>query len=287
MKSVKRVIDICMVFTGIAVLLICVLASCGEVTEPAYLINLAPGSAGYEGDGEVRGLYNGKYLIQHIKKNAVQEKDKAGNVRIFHDEDWYAVDSNSRIIKIASSANSIPQNVDTFMLSNGLPAVGSAYPEAINVIKGLTNGETYNVYFYGEPVNGQRISRRSDAIDVAAATWNRNVVINLRNLHPGESINVWEFNGSDTQNRTDVFNDNNFALVLVDTPLYWTELPMSLIGQRNASILVEGYDYDIEVKMTDDRRVAGSVAPIEREGQKYFILTGHKNFRCYITVISK
>jgi len=269
MKKIFRA-GICI---GIIVLM-SLLSGCEELEEPlkTQLVNLLHGSSGIEGDGIVYGLPNGHYIIKHQKKTINQSIDKAGKVRIWHDEDWYTLDADGSIIWAASTASDIPKSANNTPLSAG---------PANNVIKGLTNGESYTVYRYGELVNGNRVGRLNGQI----ATDCYNAFINLKNMSTNDTINLWETN-ENTGNRTGGLNDNNYWVVLVDTPLYWTEHPKTIREINNATIILEGYDYDIEISMRFPRGWV-TVAPIEEEGQWYFKMTGANVFRGHITILEK
>ena len=289
-----------MIISGMAVLLlVCGLSGCGELVEPAYpnIVNLMLGSPGYGGDREVLGLENGSYLVQHIKKDIHQDKDPVNKVRSWHDEEWFALDTSGFAkVKIADTASGIPKHVDTTALTAGASIIVNTQPrtEAINVIGGLINGEMYTVYFYGELSNGQRIGRTikgSPGVDGTQASvisfnsFNYNAVINLKNLSTNQYVQVWDQN-ENTSNKTGVFNDFNHFVVLVDTPLHWTEFQQTIYSQNNATILLQGYTYNVEIKMMFDRGYA-SVDPIDQDGQEYFIMTGSNDFRGYITIRGK
>ena len=266
-------------FVMVAVLLpVCFLLACGELVEPASpnLVSLLSGSPGYEGDGEVLGLRTDTlYLVRHEKEKVFQEQNPVGEIRMWHDEDWYAVNSSGSIVKIGSSSDDIPGRLD---INAKLPGTS---------ISGFTNGERYNVYFYGELTSGERLGRTYELTPKPQlATFVYNTVVNLRRLGPNQQINVWE-EDEDTGNRAGPLHPTaNHLIVLVNTPLYWTEYPQTLIGVAGATIRVRGYDYDIEIQSKYARDLA-TVAPIEKDGQKYFILTGTYSYRGYIKIVEK
>jgi len=285
-----------MVIAGLA--LSCIISACGELIEPVYpnLINLLPGSPGYAGDSQVLGLENGSFLVRHEKEKIHQEKDPAGKIRLWHEEEWFALNAEGEaVVKIASRASDIPKHVTTSALNAGLDITinGAPRTEAVNVINGLTNGEKYTVYYYGELLNGQRIGRTINGTlgldgsqaPIAFYSYNYNAVINLKNLSTNHQIQMFDQN-ENTGNRSGVFNDYNHYVVLVDTPLYWTEFQQTIYSQNNATILLQGYTYNIEIRMMYDRGFV-SVDPIEEDGQQCFIMTGSTDFRGYITIRSK
>lgn len=292
-----------MVITGI-VILTCLLAGCTEAIEIPYpnIVDLMLGSAGFAGDGEILGLQNGNYLIRHEKKTIHQEKDPVGKIRLWHDEDWYSVENSidaesgntiSKITWLASSASRIPEIVTTDRVgeaSNPLGLTSLPMAPGVNTITGLTNGEKYSVYFYGAVNNGQRVGRTWNAPDgdlgtggpLVLATLNYNTVVDIRGLNTNQSIQLLD-QFSNTNSRSGVFvADFNHIIVLVNTPLHWTEFKQTIYQKDGATILLQGEEFNIEIRMRYDRGYV-SVAPIEEEGQKYFILTGDSEFRGYIT----
>jgi len=267
--------------TGLIILgILALLSACGEVIEPAYpyLVNLLHGSPGYEGNKEVLGLRtNTFYLVRHEKEKIFQEKNPLGEMRIWNDEDWYAINEQGSIVKIASSLDTIPNRVD-----NNVRLPGTA-------IKGLTNGERYNVYFYGELLNGNRIGRTYELTpQPQLATFVYNTVVNLRRLGPGQQVNLWE-EDEDTQNRSGPLHATaNQLIVLVNFPLQWTEHPQTLIGVAGATIRIKGYDFDIEIQNRYSREGNWiTVAPIEKDGQRYFTIVGSHTYRGYIKIVEK
>ena len=271
-----------------------IMAGCGKAEEPDYgLVNLQHGSPGYGADREVRSLINGMYLVKHEKTEIVQEKDKDGNLFKRHLEDWYAVkadaDGNGSIVKIASSLNDIPgtiNGIDRLLKSDEFdfdldPVMN---PKGKNIIKGLTNNETYGVYFYGElNTDKMRVGRRTGEL----STWNYNAIANIKNLAIGDRIYLWE-SELNSGNETSGLCDNNCLVVLVNTPLEFTDYNLEMEGGEGegANIIVKGRDFNIEVKNRYNSSWA-SVAPIQSDGQQYFILTAGRTFRGFITKINK
>jgi len=250
---------------------------CQELVEPVNpnLVNLLPGSAGVEGNGKVY-VPNGQYLVRHQKKDVNQEINPAGYDRFWHDEDWYAVDADGSVRWIASSAGDIPKAANSAKFTAFFNKQDPAYE-----ITGLVNGESYCVYRYGELLNNNRVGRLTG--DIATGCYN--TVVNLMNMSSTHVVNLWE-TSEDTGNRTGGLNDNNHWIVLVDTPLCWTEFPQTIKENNNATILLRGYEYDIEIKMRYPRGWV-TAAPVESEGQRYFVITGATTFRGYITVLEK
>ena len=279
-------------------------SGCGGVEdEPAVvpLVFLLPGSPGYEGDGAVKGLLNGAYLVMHQKKQTVQEKDPAGRIQIFHEEDWYALDPDGAVSKIASSTGGIPAAVENTPLSGGKDIIFPSAPSntfheeyynnrynlyAANSITGLVNGESYGVYRYGELKDGQRVGRVVGHL----VTYNVNTVVNIKNLAVGESIFLIDRVDTDPIVRpSGVFNDNNRLVVLVGTGLYWTEIPLSLNEDTvmGAALRLIGYDFDIIIEKVTDSFGWVSVDAVKQDGQKYFILTGSLDFKGRIVIAGK
>jgi len=289
-------------------LAICVLGACGEVEEPAItdLIVLLSGSDGFEGDGAIHGLRGGeRYLLKHERKEAIQERDPLGKVRVHPLEDWYVVDAQGGIAGIADTPSDIPSIVQAGRLNNGTNVTSRDH-----VISGLINGEKYRLYFYGRPAPEERITRLRGVVNENAplATYTCNSVLNIRHFVPGNTVVLAEYiiNGTTGitayQSHSQLFNDNNEMIVLVGTPLYFHEDPRSVGGYTGASLRIRGYDFDVIVESGDDRPLPGyeiydgrpvmraeyglvTVAPILRDGQKYFVLTAHTNWRgkIYIT----
>ena len=279
------------------------LAGCGELgTEEAIvpLVNLLPGSPGYEGDGTIHGLLNGSYLIKHQKKETTQKMDPAGRMQIYHEEDYYALDGNGALVKIASSNAAIPSAVANTPLSGGLdisfPVSTSDefhagyydnryFLYAINTITGLVNGETYGVYRYGELNSGQRIGR----IQGHLQTHNVNTIVNIRNLQTGGTIDMIDRRATDPANQSSgIFNANNHLVVLIGTGLYWTEIPQVLSEDSsvNAVLRIIGNDFDIVIEKITARGWV-SVDAIKEDGQSYFVLTGSPDFRGRIVLAGK
>ena len=273
----------------------CLLISgCGGLEEEPLavpLVRLLPGSPGYEGNGMVYGLLNGTYLVKHQKKETRQEKNPEGEVRIWHEEDWYAVGFGGSIVKIASSINEIPVSAGSLPLTDSShPTHGSStfYNDryntfAVNVIAGLANGETYGLYRYAELSNGDSIGRRNGQLQ----TENVNAIANLKGLSVGQSINL--FDAGSSIGTSGLFNNNNQLLVLVGTGLYWTKSPQSLIGNTasNPTIQINGLDYDIVIEKLIASEGDVSVAAIETDGQQYFILSGSSDFTGFIRIKAK
>jgi len=282
----------------------CFFTSCGDVgDEPAVvsLVTLLPGSPGYEGDGEVKGLLNGSYLVMHQKKQTVQEKDPAGRIQIFHEEDWYALDWGGEVLKIASSTRGIPALVENTPLFGGVDVEFPNAPSddfykdyynerynyyAVNSITGLVNGETYGVYRYGELSDGQRVGRVIGDLQ----TYNVNTVVNIKGLAVGESIFLVDRMDIEMLAMpSGVFNDNNHLVVLVDTGLYWTEIPLELTEKSSSGAVLRliGKDFDIVIEKIDDSNGRVSVDAIKQDGQSHFIMTGNPNFKGRIAIASK
>jgi len=280
------------------------LSGCGEIEdEPAVvpLVSLLPGSPGYEGDGAVKGLLNGAYLVMHQKKQTWQEKDPAGRIQILREEDWYSVGPDGAVLKIASSSDGIPASVKNTSLDGGKDinfpsAPSSTFHEeyfnnrydlyATNVITGLINGETYGVYRYGELKNGQRVGRVVGHL----LTYNVNTVVNIKGLTVGEYVYLIDRADTDpTVRPSGVFNDNNRLVVLVDTGLYWTEIPLALNEDTfmGAALRLIGYDFDIVIEKVSDSYGWVSVDAVKHAGQNHFILTGNPNFKGRIVIASK
>lgn len=286
--------------------LVLFLAGCkggfGDIDEPPVvsLINLTQGSAGYEGNGMVLGLRSARYVVKHELKEAVQEKDPKGRVRIFPKEDWYTVDQDGRIAKISSSTGGIPSIIGSEVLSNGTSGTSRDH-----YIIGLTNGEKYTVYFYGEPTDGDLITRLNPSPAAGApavASYTSNVFANLKNMNPGDKILVAdrttnESGASGYQTFSQVFNKNNHMVVLVNTPLHFTEFPRTFGAVTGSDVRIRGYDYDIVIT-SGDRDTPAPQAPyymaanyglltvsaIEKDGQQYFILTGGTAWRGKIEI---
>jgi hypothetical protein len=237
------------------------------------LVRLLPGSPGYEGDGAVRGLLNGEYLVKHQKKQTAQKKDPKGRVWARYEEDWYAVGAEGAIMKIASpTASEIPAYAGTVPLTDG-------------TIPGLVNGETYGVYRYAELSNGDTVGRFSGRLQ----TKNVNAVANLQGLSAGEKIGLFDESIIGVRGVSGPLNNNNHLVVLVGTGLRWTEKPQSLVGDTliRPTIQIDGYDYDIVIEKLSALEGEVSVAAVEAEGQQYFILTGSSDFRGRITLAAK
>ncbi|MCL2044525.1 MAG: hypothetical protein FWG89_10340 [Treponema sp.] len=282
----------------------CFLGGCGELdSDPAVvpLVSLLPGSPGYAWHSAVRGLLNGEYLVMHQKKETWQEKDPAGKMQIFHKEDWYAVRADRSVYFIASSTGGIPAAVNTVSLSDGEDVFFPALPSttfheeyytnrydiyAVNIILGLVNGETYGVYRYGELNNGQRVGRGIGHLQ----TYNVNTVVNIKDLTVGEYIYLIDrVDINPTVQPSGPFNDNNHLVVLVDTSLYWTEIPLTLNedASMGAAIRLIGYDFDIIIEKVSDSLGWVSVDAIKQEGQKHFILSGSPAFEGRIIIAGK
>ena len=287
------------ILTVLALSLACLLtaAGCaGPGDEPPVvpLVRLLPGSPGYEGDGAVYGLLNGEYLVKHQKKQTKQGKDPEGRIRIWHEEDWYAVGAYGVIKKIDTSASNIPLPAGTVKLADGdTPPEqrNEAYYKdrysdfALNLITGLANGETYGVYRYAELSNGEAVGRYRGKLQ----TENVNAFANLKGLSAGQSVGLFDDGRNSVSGLSGPLNDNNHLVVLVGTGLNWTEKPQTLTANAasNPTIQVAGYDYDIVVEKLAASEGDASVAAIEEEGQQYFILTGSSDFRGYIRVTAK
>jgi hypothetical protein len=294
------------VVLSITVLSACLLASCPEIgEEPSSLyalVELLPGSPGYEGNEAVYGLLNGSYLVKHQKKLTQQDKDPEGRIRIWHEEDWYAVDGDGLVSKIASSTSEIPASATNAVLENGeyvfrggmtaganaLEGDGgsNAYESyhanrytsyAVNTIKGLVNGEAYGVYRYGELSDGNNIGRYNGELQ----TEDVNTAVNLKGLLPGQSIGL--FDTAMANGGNGLFNRNNHLLVLAPTGLYWTKAPQVVY----ANIRLRGYDCDIIIEDRDSTEGRSTVSAVEFDGQQYFILTGTNRFTGFIKIVNK
>jgi hypothetical protein len=281
-----------------------------DIEEPPLtnLINILSGSPGFSGDQEILGLRGGeRYLIKHARKEATQERDPEGRVRIFPMEDWYAVDSGGGIVKIASSTSGIPNLIpEAERLNNGTSA---AFPASHDhKISGLLNGENYSAYFYGEAFHNSVVVRlRHTSLASPLATFTCNSVLNLRNLIPGNQVMLADnytthhVSAADGyQTLSQVFNDNNHMIVLVGTPLYFHEEARTSGGFRGANIRIRGYDYDIIVQ---SGQLGGAdnfpgqpgeipamfglftVDAIERDGQQFFVLTAGSQWRGKIRLV--
>jgi len=279
-----------------AVLLVCLLSGCPEVgEEPSSLyalVELLPGSPGYGGNEAVHGLLNGAYLVKHQKRQTWQEKDPEGRIRIFHEEDWYAVGSDGAVSQIASSTDGIPADAESALLEAGRPPLripdfnSNAYQiyhndrytiYAVNSITGLVNGETYGVYRYGVLSNGESVGRYSGTVQ----TEDVNTVVNLRGLSIGQSIGLFDKILPD--GGSGLLNSNNHLVVLAPTRLYWTKTPQTVF----TNVRLRGYDFDIIIEDKDSIEGNASVSAIDVEGQMYFILTGNTNFAGYIRIVAK
>jgi len=282
----------------------CFFSGCGGIEdEPAVvpLVSLLPGSPGYEGDGAVKGLLNGAYMVMHQKKQTWQEKDPAGRIQILREEDWYAVGPDGAVLKIASSTGGIPAVVKNTPLEDGKDIKFPSAPSntfheeyfnnrydsyATNVITGLVNGETYGVYRYGELKNGQRVGR----VVGHMVTYNVNTVVNIKNLNVGEYILLIDRVDTDPAVRpSGVFNDNNHLVVLVGTGLYWTEIPLALNEDTSmdAALRLIGRDFDIIIEKVTDSFGWVSADAIKQDGQSHFILTGSPDFKGRIVIAGK
>jgi len=286
------------------------LLGCGDVEEPALtnLVYLQSGSPGFGNDGELSGLRGGeRYLLRHIKKEAVQEKDPEGRVRVFPLEDWYAVDSQGKIIHVASSANDIPNLVPAAeRLNNGSRIAHPASQD--HKITGLQNGEQYGLYYYGEAFHNEVVVRlRGTLLPSPLATFTCNSVLNLRNLVPGNQVMLADNYSSNDQTASggyhtlsQVFNNNNHMIVLVGTPLYFVEEARTSGGYRGANIRIRGYDYDVIVQSGQLGGADGfpgvpgeilamhglfTVEAIERDGQEFFVLTAGSQWRGKIKLV--
>jgi hypothetical protein len=286
------------VILGVLVFSLVWVNGCGDLGDepPAVpLVRLLPGSPGYEGDGAVHGLLNGEYLVKHQKKETLQEKDPTGKVWTRHEEDWYAVGAEGTTEKIASStAGEIPASAGTESLNKGTAPNHSDKTDfydnryskfALNSITGLVNGETYGVYRYAELANGDNVGRYRGRLQ----TENVNAVVNLKGMSAGQSIGLFDEGSVGANGVTGPLNDNNRLVVLVNTGLSWTEKPQSLIGNAasNPTIRMDGYDYDIVIEKLNALEGNVSVAAVETEGQRYFILTGSSDFRGHIRLTAK
>jgi len=286
---------------------ICLLTGCPEAgEEPSSLhalVELLPGSPGYEGDRSVYGLLNGSYLVKHQKRETWQEKDPDGRIRIFHEEDWYAVDADGvSLLKIASSAGDIPAGTQSALLEEGeYPLRGgqvgganalegdggnNTYESyhanrytsyAVNSITGLVNGETYGVYRYGILSDGDTIGRYNGNLQ----TEDVNTVVNLKGLTAGQSIGL--FDTAMPNGGSGLLNSNNHLVVLAPTRLYWTRTPQTVF----TNIRLRGYNYDIIIEDRDSAEGNAAVSAIELDGQKYFILTGNGKFAGSISIVPK
>jgi len=282
---------------ALVVLAACLFAACGELVEkPSSLYSLVevlPGPPGYEGNGAVHGLLNGTYLVKHQKKQTRQDKDPEGRIRIWHEEDWYAVDADGAVRKIASSTGGIPRPAGSVPLEKGEYGFrgGSPYDRihphwytlyAVNSITGLVNGETYGVYRYGELKDGDNIGRFNGQLQTEDA----NAFANIINLRPGETISLFDTvldNGT-----SGLLNDNNHLVVLTGTGLYWTKTPQSVVTNTR----IKGYDFDILIESRESASGAMDVtpievSPIEFDGQPYFILTSSGAFAGNIRIVNK
>jgi len=271
--------------------LFCVFISCGgDLEEPllADLINLQIGSPGYEGDGMVQGLRNGSYIIRHTKDIVYQEKNPAGEIIFLNKEDWYAVDALNSAFWVSSSISGIPAIVGTVPLDaepSGYDTNINPVHLGLNTISGLVNGEMYTLYAYAELSDGDWVGRLPSS-NVALPTRSYNAFLNLKNMGIDDEIYLADQN-EDTTNRTGCFSNINHFIVLVNTPLYWTEFPQTISERTGAFMLVEGRDFDIEIKMQFQRGDWITVDAIQKEGQQYFVLTGSPIFRGWLTLKSK
>ena len=282
------------------------LTSCPEIgDEPSSLhalVELLPGSPGYGGNGAVYGLINGSYLVMHQKKQTHQDKDPEGRIRIWHDEDWFAVDGSGIVSKIASSTSGIPTAVQSALLENGeyvlrggqaggansLEGDGgtNAYESyhanrytsfAVNSIAGLVNGETYGVYRYGVLFNGDNVGRYNGQLQ----TEDVNSVVNIKGLTAGQSIGL--FDTALPNGGSGLLNSTNHLVVLVPTGLHWTRTPQVVF----TNIRLLGYDYDIIIESRDSANGDAVVSAVEFDGQQYFILTGSNRFAGFIRIVHK
>jgi len=279
----------------------CLLSGCPEIGEqPSSLssrVELLPGSPGYGGNEAVYGLLNGAYLVKHQKRQTRQEKDPAGRIQIFHEEDWYAVGSDGTVSQIASSKDGIPADAESALLERGwyplrVPDSHSSgnktdayesYHEnrytayAVNFIKGLVNGETYGVYRYGILSNGDKIGRYEGTVQTEDA----NTLVNLKGMSAGESIGL--FDAAVTTAGSGLLNGSNHLVVLTPTRLYWTKTPQTIV----TNIRLRGYDYDIIIEDRNPTDGHAAVSAVASEGQQYFILTGSSKFAGYIRIVDK
>jgi hypothetical protein len=279
----------------IMVFIICLLGLCftftscdAEIEEPLVLdlISLQSGSPGYEGDGAIHGLRNGSYIIRHTKETVYQEKDPLGNIFFRNAEDWYAVDDQGLIFLVSSSICGIPAVIENnFRLDlepSNFDTNANPIHLGLNTIRGLTNGERYTVYKYGELSNGDRVGRLTGDLP----TRSYNAFLNLKNIEIGRDVYLADQN-EDTNNRTGGLSSINHWVVLVDTPLSWTEFPQSVGDRVDASITLEGRDFDIEIRTQFNRGGLVTVHNIAKEGQQYFIMTGSQTWRGWITLKNK
>ena len=275
-----------------------------EVEEPTPFptINLMRGSAGYEGDGEILGLRgNEKYLVRHIKNDVVQEHNPRGKLEIRHLEDWYTVDTLGEVSRILSSATAGDLPLD---INETLGLLDNSTTTGVNSngkIFGLSNGETYSVYFYGKAVHGERVTRlnppASSGPPIALKTFTCNAMLDLRGLAAGQKVMIADnlTNGAGSggyQTYSQPLNNNNHMIVLVNTPLGFYEFERRVASTTERQLRIKGYDYDIIVECGDrDYPVSDptfpylvanhgsfTVEPI-KEGDRYFIMTASHQWR--------
>jgi len=296
------------------VFLACLMTACPEVgEEPSShyaLVELLPGSPGYEGDGAVHGLLNGSYLVMHQKKQTQQDRDPEGRIRIWHEVEWFSVGKDGVISTIASSTSDIPARVENTRLEKGEEVVrGNWYDNeglstiyqdyhanrftffAVNSITGLDNGETYGVYRYGELSDGDNVGRYNGHLQ----SEDGNTFINLKGFKAGQSVGL--FDAILPDDGTGLLNANNHLVVLTPTRLHWTKTPQVVF----TNIRLSGYDYDIIIESRDSANGNAVVSAIEFDGQQYFILkahgskeaqiygnkTGNNNFAGFIRIVNK
>jgi hypothetical protein len=105
-------------------------------------------------------------------------------------------------------------------------------------------------------------------------------------LSVGQQIVLWESNNFTSTNFTNALNDNNHLIVLVNTPLYWTEFPQNVMNVIGAKLVLEGEDFNVEITNLTNFGTA-TIASIEEKGQHYFVMTGTSTFRGSIAIVAK